>query len=122
MVVLGGASLGHLVVGDIRNLAKQCGEFLLSLVHEFLQVLVLLLEVGHLQFDLFGFVALALLHEHAYLSGQLLGLLFCLVELALSFAATFVDCHYLFNGFASPIEVLFLKATDDPFCFLTDEF
>ena len=56
-------AFGHFVIRDVGNLTKQRGEFLLGTIHEFLQVLVLLLEVGHLQLYLFSLVAFALLHE-----------------------------------------------------------
>ena len=121
-VVLGSMAFRHLVIRNVRNLAKQGCEFLLGAIHKFLQVLVLLLEVGYLQLYLFGLVALALLHERTNLSSQLLGLLFGLIEFALCFTALAIYCQYILYRFARTIEVLFLKAANHPFCFLIDEF
>ena len=62
-VVLGGASLGHEVVGHVGYGVEHLALVVVGLLHGVLQGLALLLDVSHLLLGLFGFVLFALLHE-----------------------------------------------------------
>ena len=121
-IILSRSPLGHLVVGDVRDLAELLGELALSLVHDGFEVLGLLLEGGHGGFGLVGLLAQPLFHESANLGCFLLALGEQVVELLLGLAAFFVGGLHGGNGLGSALEVLFLKTADDTVGFFIDKF
>ena len=115
-------TLGHVIIGDVRDGEEHLGHVVLCLVHHLLEGLVVGLQLGNLFLYLGGFVFLAFFHQTADLLGQLVLLLLVRIELLLAFTTDLVIFQYLLNGLARTVEVLLLQTFDHTFSFLTDEF
>ena len=122
MVILCGSTLGHLIVGDIRNLTEQTRHLLLCLVHGVLQLLVGLLHLGHLGLDSISLSLLAFLHQTTNLGSHLLGLAQVLVEFLLSLTTTLVNSQHLVDSLFSTLEMFLLQAANHALGFLSNEF
>ena len=121
-VVLGTRALGHLVVGDVGNLAELARQFLFGLRLLLLQLLVLLLEFSHACLHALGLLLLALLHEHADFASQFLGSREVGIQFGLCLPAHLVGGNHLVDSFLSTLEMLLLQSLDNLFGLFGNQF
>ena len=121
-IVLGTSAFGHLVVGDIRNLAEHVVHLGLACGFLIVEILVDGLEFGNASLGSLGLVALAILHEHAYAFGETVCLGEVVIEGLLRLTALLVLGDDGVDGFACAFEMLFVQTGNDAIVLLGDEF
>ena len=122
MVVFSSLALRHLVVRDVRNLAKHLRHLLLSLSHGLIHLLRLLFQLSHLSLHLLSLVFLTFFHQSADLTRQLFLFIQTLVELLLSLAALLIHSQYFVDSLLGIGEMFLLQTTDDAIGFLINKF
>ena len=121
-VVLGTSAFGHLVVGNIRNLAEHVGNLALASGLLLVELLVDSLEFGNTSLGSLGFGALTILHKHADALGETIGFGKVVIEGLLRLTALLVLGDDGVDGFACAFEMLFVQTGNDAVVLLGDEF